>query len=111
MVEAALQDLMKALGGSVSESCILPARRGMSESLLFAQELHKRYPEGLPELDPVEDMGIRNPALSNALADIKSMKAALRQNPIQQARMLLTETEGSAERHEECRFPITALSL
>ena len=66
----------------------------------FKQELHKRYPDGLPRLDPVEDMGIRSVELSDAMADIKSMEDALQHNTIHQ----VSTQEVVAQRQENYPF-------
>ena len=50
----------------------------------WLQELHRRYKDGLPKLDPVADMGINSTVLASALADIRRMETALQNNVIGQ---------------------------
>jgi hypothetical protein len=50
----------------------------------WLQELHKKYPDGLPLLDPVDDMGVREASVQEAIADIKRMEAILQMNEVAQ---------------------------
>lgn len=38
---------------------------------MFLQEVGKRFPDGLPQLDPVEDMGIKDKAMGDTIKVIK----------------------------------------
>lgn len=50
--------------------------------LVSLRDIGKRYPDGLPTLDPIEDMAIADdPALAAAVAEAHSATAALTANP------------------------------
>ena len=46
------------------------------------QELKKRYPDGLPRLDPVDDMGIRDTRVAAAVRSIERMEKELADNEV-----------------------------
>ena len=48
------------------------------------QELRKKYPQGLPTLDPVEDMGVSGPQVREALEQIKQLEQMLQYNEVAQ---------------------------
>lgn len=41
----------------------------------------RKYPDGLPRLDPIEDMGIEDAGLAEAAARIEALEAKLAKNP------------------------------
>ncbi len=45
------------------------------------QDVARKYPDGLPRLDPVEDMGIEEPALLEAASKLEGLEAQLASNP------------------------------
>ncbi len=56
--------------------------------LLQLQELIKRHQGGavggLPQLDPIEDMGITDPELMGAARKVQDLEAELQKNPVYQ---------------------------
>lgn len=46
------------------------------------QELERRYTDGLPRLDPVEDMNINEPAVSSAVRRIEELEKQLATNEV-----------------------------
>ncbi|KAH7431683.1 hypothetical protein KP509_08G061100 [Ceratopteris richardii] len=46
------------------------------------EELHKRFPEGLPKLDPVEDMNINDPGFLKIVKEIQSEEQKLFAHPL-----------------------------
>ena len=44
-------------------------------------ELSKKYPGGLPQLDPLEDMAIVDPDLEAAVGRVQAMERLLAKNP------------------------------
>ena len=46
------------------------------------QELERRYPDGLPRLDPVEDMSIDEPAVGSAVRRIEELEKQLATNEV-----------------------------
>jgi len=49
--------------------------------LLFPQDIAKRYPDGFPQLDPAEDMGISDPATISAVQEVNKLELQLVANP------------------------------
>lgn len=49
--------------------------------LLTLSDMATRYPHGLPLLDPLEDIGIDDPAVVAAVAETERLEAALAANP------------------------------
>eukprot|EP00898_Chlorokybus_atmophyticus_P004711 jgi/Chlat1/5240/Chrsp33S05083 len=49
--------------------------------LLSLQELKKRFPDGIPRLDPIEDMGIDDAEFVRTVRRIEKLEVALLQNP------------------------------
>lgn len=47
----------------------------------LSQELVGRFPQGLPKLDPVEDMGIVDDAFETRLGDLRKLELELTRNP------------------------------
>ncbi|KAG1668859.1 hypothetical protein FOA52_004954 [Chlamydomonas sp. UWO 241] len=66
--------------------------------LLQLQELLKKNPEGLPQLDPVEDMGITEPELIEAARRIQDLETTLSRNEVFQAEGQATKFEAWAKR-------------
>ncbi|KAJ7567122.1 hypothetical protein O6H91_02G132600 [Diphasiastrum complanatum] len=50
--------------------------------LMAVQELEKRYPDGLPKLDPIEDMGINDSELMNIVKEIEEEEQKLIAHPL-----------------------------
>ncbi|KAG9134693.1 hypothetical protein Leryth_001017 [Lithospermum erythrorhizon] len=50
--------------------------------LLAVQELEKRFPQGLPKLNPVKDMGIEDPELVDLLTQIEELEQKLYSHPL-----------------------------
>ena len=48
------------------------------------QELRKKYPQGLPTLDPVEDMGVSGLQVREALDQIKHLERQLQEIEVAQ---------------------------
>lgn len=44
---------------------------------MFLQEQQKRYPDGLPQLDPVEDMNLNDEELVKAVRQIEQLEKRL----------------------------------
>ncbi|KAK9838518.1 hypothetical protein WJX81_004706 [Elliptochloris bilobata] len=54
-------------------------------TLLTLRELEKRYPDGLPRLDPLEDLGVDEPEALAAVRRMEALEAQLAANPAFQA--------------------------
>nr|XP_029121629.1 DExH-box ATP-dependent RNA helicase DExH10 isoform X2 [Elaeis guineensis] len=50
--------------------------------LLAVQELGKRYPQGLPKLHPVKDMGIKDPELVDLVRQVEEVEQKLYSHPL-----------------------------
>ncbi|GAA0163230.1 DNA metabolism protein [Lithospermum erythrorhizon] len=50
--------------------------------LLAVQELEKRFPQGLPKLNPVKDMGIEDPELVDLVKQIEELEQKLYDHPL-----------------------------
>ncbi|PKU81662.1 ATP-dependent RNA helicase DOB1 [Dendrobium catenatum] len=50
--------------------------------LLAVQELHKKFPHGLPRLNPVKDMGINDPELTELVHKFKELEQKLAAHPL-----------------------------
>lgn len=50
--------------------------------LLAVQELGKRFPQGLPKLHPVKDMGIKDPELVDLVHQIEELEQKLHAHPV-----------------------------
>lgn len=50
--------------------------------LLAVQELEKRFPQGLPKLNPIKDMGIEDPELVDLLKQIEDLEQKLYAHPL-----------------------------
>lgn len=49
--------------------------------LAWLQDIAKRYPDGIPLLDPVTDMGIDDPTLVSAIQNMNELEQQLAKNP------------------------------
>jgi len=47
------------------------------------QEIESKYADGLPLLDPIEDMNIGDPALASAVRLVERLERELAANPIE----------------------------
>ncbi|KAG0215055.1 ATP-dependent RNA helicase mtr4 [Mortierella sp. NVP41] len=45
-------------------------------------ELQRRFPDGIPMLDPIEDMGIQTPALQRVVRQVETLEALLYKHPM-----------------------------
>eukprot|EP00252_Welwitschia_mirabilis_P018829 TRINITY_DN4218_c0_g1_i1.p1 TRINITY_DN4218_c0_g1~~TRINITY_DN4218_c0_g1_i1.p1 ORF type:complete len:993 (+),score=171.89 TRINITY_DN4218_c0_g1_i1:142-3120(+) len=50
--------------------------------LMAVQELEKRFPKGLPKLDPIEDMGINDPDLVKIIKEVEEAEQRLFSHPL-----------------------------
>ena len=50
--------------------------------LLVLQEVHKRFPDGVPSLDPIEDMGIKDKALKEIVKKTEAFESRLFAHPL-----------------------------
>ncbi|XP_020678441.1 DExH-box ATP-dependent RNA helicase DExH10 isoform X1 [Dendrobium catenatum] len=57
--------------------------------LLAVQELHKKFPHGLPRLNPVKDMGINDPELTELVHKFEELEQKLAAHPLHES----TQTE------------------
>jgi ATP-dependent RNA helicase DOB1 len=48
---------------------------------LLPQDVVSKFPDGLPRLDPVEDMGVTDPALLAAADKVQQLEGQLVKNP------------------------------
>ena len=48
----------------------------------MTQGLEKKYPDGLPRLDPIEDMRLEGPGLEEAVRKLEALEAALVAHPM-----------------------------
>lgn len=58
------------------------ARQALGKTL---EEVHKRFPDGLPHLDPVEDLGIRDETFKRLVEKICKLEAALMAHSLHRA--------------------------
>ncbi|XP_059277440.1 DExH-box ATP-dependent RNA helicase DExH10-like isoform X4 [Lycium ferocissimum] len=56
---------------------------------LAVQELEKRFPEGLPKLNPVKDMGIEDPEVVDMVNQIEELEKKLFSHPLQKMMVYL----------------------
>lgn len=52
----------------------LRSRDNRQSVLKSIQEVEKRFPDGVPQLDPVQDMGIKDPALQEIVRKIEAFE-------------------------------------
>lgn len=45
------------------------------------QDIYKKYPDGLPQLDPVTDMGIQDAGVLSAIQQMNELEQQLAKNP------------------------------
>uniref|UniRef100_A0A8C6S417 Exosome RNA helicase MTR4 n=1 Tax=Neogobius melanostomus TaxID=47308 RepID=A0A8C6S417_9GOBI len=46
------------------------------------QEVHKRFPDGVPLLDPIDDMGIKDPALKKVIQKVEAFEHRMYSHPL-----------------------------
>jgi ATP-dependent RNA helicase DOB1 len=56
-----------------------------SQLQLTLQELESKYPDGLPLLDPVEDIGIDDPSMTAAVRKVAALEQRLADNAVHKA--------------------------
>ncbi|XP_059401362.1 exosome RNA helicase MTR4-like isoform X2 [Carassius carassius] len=54
-------------------------RQSMLKSI---QEVQKRFPDGVPLLDPIDDMGIKDPALKKVIQKVEAFEHRLYTHPL-----------------------------
>lgn len=60
-----------------------PHRFFLKEPLFFRrQEVQKRFPDGIPLLDPVDDMGIKDPALKKIIQKVEAFEHRMYSHPL-----------------------------
>lgn len=52
----------------------LRSRDNRQSVLKSIQEVEKRFPDGLPQLDPIQDMGIKDPQLKEIVKKIEAFE-------------------------------------
>lgn len=66
-------------------------QKSLSELLLFIffplqtfclQEVQKRFPDGVPLLDPIDDMGIKDPALKKVIQKVEAFEHRMYSHPL-----------------------------
>lgn len=50
--------------------------------LFCPQEVQKRFPDGVPLLDPIDDMGIKDPALKKVIQKIEAFEHRMYTHPL-----------------------------
>lgn len=50
--------------------------------LFFIKEVQKRFPDGVPLLDPVDDMGIKDPGLKKVIQKIEAFEHRMYSHPL-----------------------------
>ena len=58
--------------------------------ILVFQEVQKRFPDGLPLLDPIEDMNIKNDNLKKLVRKVESLENRLYSHPLHKDKELKT---------------------
>lgn len=48
---------------------------------MYAQNIAEKYPDGMPQLDPVNDMGIQDAAVLGAIQQMNQLEQQLANNP------------------------------
>lgn len=46
------------------------------------QEVQKRFPDGIPLLDPIDDMGIKDPALKKVIQKVEAFEHRMYTHPL-----------------------------
>lgn len=49
---------------------------------MSAQEVQKRFPDGIPLLDPIDDMGIKDPALKKVIQKVEAFEHRMYSHPL-----------------------------
>lgn len=47
-----------------------------------SQEVQKRFPDGVPLLDPIDDMGIKDPALKKVIQKVEAFEHRMYTHPL-----------------------------
>lgn len=56
--------------------------RSVERAALRPQEVQKRFPDGIPLLDPVDDMGIKDPALKKIIQKVEAFEHRMYSHPL-----------------------------
>lgn len=87
--------------------CLIHAEQQNAESVVcigMLQDIAKRYPEGLPQLDPVQDLNITDPVVIDAAAEMNDLEQRLAKNP-----GIVRWIHASAAPHDTCVFSIAVM--
>ena len=49
---------------------------------LFSQEVHKRFPDGLPLLDPIEDLCVKDDRLKSLMGKTEAFERRMHKHPL-----------------------------
>lgn len=66
------------------DPCSAPDGMFPPHAPLQVKELRRRYPEGLPLIDPIEDLGITDPAFQEMLKELDALEKQLAAHPVYQ---------------------------
>lgn len=50
--------------------------------MTLLQEVQKRFPDGIPLLDPLDDMGIKDPALKKIIQKVEAFEHRMYSHPL-----------------------------
>lgn len=56
--------------------------RHVTASVCGFQEVQKRFPDGVPLLDPIDDMGIKDPALKKVIQKVEAFEHRMYTHPL-----------------------------
>jgi len=59
----------------------------------YSQEVHRRFPDGIPLLDPVEDMNIKDERLKSIVQKIEAFELRMYKHPLHNSKNLKTVYE------------------
>lgn len=54
----------------------------MTAFVCASQEVQKRFPDGVPLLDPIDDMGIKDPALKKVIQKVEAFEHRMYTHPL-----------------------------
>lgn len=75
--------------------------------LLSSQGLERQYPQGIPQLDPAEDMGLEEPRALAAAAKLRGLQARLRGNAVHQVRPGVRPACNYSSKEKPLQLPAT----
>lgn len=56
--------------------------KSTTASVCGFQEVQKRFPDGIPLLDPIDDMGIKDPALKKVIQKVEAFEHRMYTHPL-----------------------------